>query len=96
MATCHDHIVIAAIDFGTTYSGYAFSDLDALNKDPTAISMANWIGKYVSKKIPTCVLFKPDKTFDSCGFTAEENTATWRWTRRIGSMKNGTSSDDSR
>ena len=75
MATCHNHIIIAAIDFGTTYSGYAFSTLDQLQKEPTKIFTVAWnpgLGKNVSTKTPTCVLFKPDKTFHSCGFKAEE------------------------
>ena len=74
MATCHNHIIIAAIDFGTTYSGYAFSTLDQLQKDPTKIFTVAWnpaVGKNVSLKTPTCVLFKEDKTFHSCGFKAE-------------------------
>jgi len=64
-------IIVAAIDFGTTYSGYALS----FKKTPTQIQTnQGWNAgseKLISHKAPTCVLVKPNKQFDSFGFEAE-------------------------
>lgn len=66
-------ILVAAIDFGTTYSGYAFSTAHDYSKDPTAVSSHTWSGgQLMSLKTSTCVLFKSDKTFDCFGFKAED------------------------
>jgi hypothetical protein len=51
---------VAAIDFGTTYSGYAFSSRDDFKKDPLKI-VANqaWNAgsqRHFSLKTPTCLL----------------------------------------
>ena len=65
-------LLAAAIDFGTTYSGYAFSFRDDFQRDPTKISVNNWSsGSHISMKAPTCVLIKPDGTFDSFGYEAD-------------------------
>ena len=32
-----DKVIVGAIDFGTTYSGYAYSQRDDFNKDPTKV-----------------------------------------------------------
>ncbi|KAL3879591.1 hypothetical protein ACJMK2_031880 [Sinanodonta woodiana] len=66
-------IVVAAIDFGTTYSGWAFSFKHDYDADPTKISAKQWQGGHlISMKAPTAVLIKPDaKTFDSFGYEAE-------------------------
>ena len=64
-------IIVAAIDFGTTYSGYAYS----LKNDPAKISInQGWIAgsdTLISHKTPTCVLVNPQKQFDSFGYDAE-------------------------
>ena len=66
-------LLVAAIDFGTTYSGYAFSTKHDYNRDPTTVSAHTWSGgQLLSLKTPTCVLFTPDRTFDSFGFEAED------------------------
>ena len=61
---------MAAVDFGTTYSGYAFS----FKSTPKDILMnKNW-GSEVgceSYKAPTCVLTNPDGSFHSFGYKAE-------------------------
>nr|XP_034302783.1 heat shock 70 kDa protein 12A-like [Crassostrea gigas] len=70
------NILVAAIDFGTTYSGYAFSLLNEYKKDPMAISTNKWTagsGGLVSIKTPTCVLFDSTGKFHSFGYEAEEN-----------------------
>ncbi|XP_053395912.1 heat shock 70 kDa protein 12B-like [Mercenaria mercenaria] len=70
-------LLVAAIDFGTTYSGWAFSFKYDFERDPTKITAKNWHGdQLISSKAPTCVLIKPDgKTFDSFGYTAESKYA---------------------
>ncbi|XP_062585855.1 uncharacterized protein LOC134247521, partial [Saccostrea cucullata] len=66
---------VAAIDFGTTYSGFAylskhdFKSGQGIHKIETKI----WIGgSLVSSKTSTCILFNPDGKFDSFGFEAED------------------------
>lgn len=68
-------LLVAAIDFGTTYSGHAFSLLHEYKKDPLKISTTSWTagsGGLVSWKTSTCVLFDSNQTFHSFGFEAEE------------------------
>ncbi|XP_019622013.1 PREDICTED: heat shock 70 kDa protein 12A-like [Branchiostoma belcheri] len=63
------YLMVAAIDFGTTYSGYAFS----LMSSPEDIIMnKNWgenVG-FQSYKTPTSVLLSPEKKFVAFGFDA--------------------------
>ncbi|XP_075705701.1 heat shock 70 kDa protein 12B-like, partial [Rhinoderma darwinii] len=65
-------IVVVAIDFGTTSSGYAFSFV----KDPEAIHMMRkWEGGdpgVAHQKTPTSLLLTPDKAFHSFGYTARD------------------------
>ena len=68
-------LVVAAIDFGTTFSGYAFSFLHDYKRDPLTISANSWnpgVGQLVSQKTSTCILFDGSKEFNSFGFEAEE------------------------
>ncbi|XP_021376566.1 heat shock 70 kDa protein 12B-like isoform X2 [Mizuhopecten yessoensis] len=70
------NLFVAAIDFGTTYSGYAFSGKDDFEKDPLKISANHWNAgarSLISHKAPTCLLLKPDKTFQSFGYKAEND-----------------------
>ena len=66
------HFVVVAIDFGTTFSGYAFS----FARDPHSIHMMRkWEGGdpgVVNQKIPTTILLDPDGKFHSFGFTARD------------------------
>ena len=66
---------VAAIDFGTTYSGYAFSSRDDFKKDPLKISVNQpWnAGSYrhISLKTPTCWLLDEKKELVSFGYEAE-------------------------
>ncbi|XP_022802754.1 heat shock 70 kDa protein 12A-like [Stylophora pistillata] len=69
-------LATVAIDFGTTYSGFAFS----FNKDDgeDAIFMnRDWENEqgHRTSKTPTCLLLKPDLSFDSFGYKAEEKYA---------------------
>lgn len=68
-------VLVAAIDFGTTFSGYAFSFMYEHIKDPLKISTTNWTpgsAGLLSTKTPTCVLFDQTGKFDSFGYEAEE------------------------
>ena len=67
---------VAAIDFGTAYSGYAFSTLNDYNADPLNISTLPWNEKAESYKIPTNILFDADKKFIAFGNQAEEMYST--------------------
>ncbi|XP_045189848.2 heat shock 70 kDa protein 12B-like isoform X1 [Mercenaria mercenaria] len=69
------HVIVAAIDFGTTYSGWAFSFRTDYEKDPTKADVKHWhsgTGTLVTTKTPTCLLVKPDGvTFQAFGYEAE-------------------------
>ncbi|XP_050398831.1 mucin-2 isoform X3 [Patella vulgata] len=66
------HFVVVAIDFGTTFSGYAFSFV----RDPDNIlMMRKWEGGdpgVVNQKTPTIILLDPNGKFNSFGFTARD------------------------
>ena len=67
--------LVVAIDFGTTFSGYAFSLRHDFENDPLKISASTWIGgssATLSLKTSSCVLFQPSGEFHSFGFDAEE------------------------
>jgi hypothetical protein len=70
-------ILVAAIDFGTTYSGYAYSFAHEYEKDPTKASGKNWSAGVntpgTSLKTSTTIMLNPDKTFHSFGYEAENN-----------------------
>lgn len=85
-----DGMVVAAFDFGTTYSGYAF----AMRCEPDKIctNMAWNSGKLLSLKTPTCVLLNPSREFEAFGYDAEnkyadladdENHEGWLFFRRF-------------
>ena len=70
--------VTAAIDFGTSSSGYAF----AFKKKGTEKLKSPFLNKWQmgsasssTDKAPTCLLLKPDRTFDSFGYDAEDKYA---------------------
>lgn len=67
---------VAAIDFGTTYSGYAFSvsHLKTKLKEVQILSNQAWnagIREAVSLKTPTCLLLTKEKEIVSFGYEAE-------------------------
>ena len=68
----HNSLVVVAIDFGTTFSGYAF----AFTRDSSSIHMMRrWEGGdpgVTNQKTPTTLLLKPDGTFHSFGFGARD------------------------
>ncbi|XP_060065908.1 heat shock 70 kDa protein 12B-like [Ylistrum balloti] len=72
------YILSAAIDFGTTYSGYAFSSQFEYKISPLKVSNMTWTaesGNLLSLKTSTCILFKADGSFHSFGFEAEDKYA---------------------
>ncbi|XP_045173653.1 heat shock 70 kDa protein 12B-like isoform X2 [Mercenaria mercenaria] len=72
-----DPLAVVAIDFGTTYSGWAFSFRHNYELDPTKVYSKTWVGgTHISRKGPTCILINPDgKTADSFGYDAESKYA---------------------
>ncbi|KAK3610272.1 hypothetical protein CHS0354_029731 [Potamilus streckersoni] len=74
-----DALLVVAIDFGTTYSGYAFQFKHDFANDPTKISAPQaWNGgkkNLMSLKTPTVLLLNEKKEIDSFGFEAETNYA---------------------
>ncbi|XP_076117122.1 heat shock 70 kDa protein 12A-like [Mytilus galloprovincialis] len=72
MAGAGTKLFCAAIDFGTTYSGYAFSSTDDYKKEPTKINTNVWTGsKLMSLKAPTAVLLDASQEFVAFGYEAE-------------------------
>ncbi|XP_052674110.1 heat shock 70 kDa protein 12A-like [Crassostrea angulata] len=62
-------LVVAAIDFGTTFSGYAFS----LKNEWGRVFANQWSGgTLISSKAPTCLLLKEDFTESLFGYEAED------------------------
>ena len=62
--------MVAAIDFGTTFCGYAFSFKDKMSE----VHMNNNWGAEAgcaSFKTPTCVLLDPQKKFHAFGYDAQ-------------------------
>ncbi|XP_052792658.1 heat shock 70 kDa protein 12A-like [Mya arenaria] len=67
-----ESLLVLAIDFGTTYSGYAFS----FRSDPLRIQTnQSWSQKLVSLKTPTVLLVDEDRKFQAFGYEAEEKYA---------------------
>ncbi|KAK3610274.1 hypothetical protein CHS0354_029734 [Potamilus streckersoni] len=71
-----DALLVVAIDFGTTYSGYAFQFKHDFANDPTKISAPQaWNGgkkNLMSMKTPTILLLNEKKEIESFGFEAED------------------------
>ena len=67
------HFIVVAIDFGTTYSGYAFSFV----RDPDSVHMMRrWEGGdpgVVNQKTPTTLLLDPAGKFHSFGYAARDS-----------------------
>ncbi|KAL5019199.1 hypothetical protein ScPMuIL_004921 [Solemya velum] len=68
-------ILVAAIDFGTTYSGYAFSFRQQFDRDPTETSGRSWNQSIASLKTPTCILLDSEQQFSAFGSDAEDKYA---------------------
>ncbi|XP_063407299.1 heat shock 70 kDa protein 12B-like [Mytilus trossulus] len=74
--TTDNCILVAAIDFGTSYSGYAFSTRNDFEKDPLQIQVnppwAAGTRQLLSLKTPTCLLLDADKNYVAFGYDAED------------------------
>ena len=74
MAT-KNYLLVAAIDFGTTYSGYAFSTREDFQKEPIKVYLKQWVdpagSSMVYNKTSTCILFDESVNFSKFGFEAE-------------------------
>ncbi|KAL3878918.1 hypothetical protein ACJMK2_031244 [Sinanodonta woodiana] len=70
-------LLVVAIDFGTTFSSWAFAFLHDYQRDPTKIFVKNWNnGVGISCKAPTTALIRPDgKTLEAFGYEAEDKFA---------------------
>nr|XP_040581373.1 heat shock 70 kDa protein 12A-like [Lepeophtheirus salmonis] len=68
----YSHSIVVAIDFGTAYSGYAYS----FTRDPENVHiMRKWEGDdpgMNNQKTPTILLLTPDKKFHSFGTSARD------------------------
>lgn len=91
-----DALVVAAIDFGTTYSGYAYTFKNEFEKDHLKIyTNQQWVDsetQFASHKTSTSILFDAKGCFDSFGFEAENKYADllseeedegWRFFKRF-------------
>lgn len=70
------YIALVAIDFGTTFSGFAFSF--NYKEGEKGIHMNKEWGAdqgCSTLKTPTCLLLNPDKSFNSFGYEAEDRYA---------------------
>ncbi|XP_052786827.1 heat shock 70 kDa protein 12B-like isoform X2 [Mya arenaria] len=61
-------LIVAAIDIGTSYSGYAYSSIDDFTFNPLKITTST--GQFMYKA-PTKILLTPDQAFYAFGFEAE-------------------------
>ncbi|CAG2217425.1 Heat shock 70 kDa protein 12B [Mytilus edulis] len=78
--TCTEdgNVVVVAIDFGTTYSGWAFSLRQKFKDDKLDIQIKNgWQSGdgLVTPKVPTCILYNENEEFNSFGYEAENKYA---------------------
>ena len=70
--------VVCAIDFGTTFSGYAYSPRVEYQYDPLNITVPHWDAPssvQISYKTPTTLLLDKDKKFVAFGYKAENKYA---------------------
>lgn len=66
--------MVAAIDFGTTFTGYAYSSRHDFQIDPLKVSLKSWVdplSSMIYNKTSTCILFTKEKEFSEFGFDAE-------------------------
>ena len=72
------YIAVVAIDFGTTYSGFAFAFNHKEGEGGIHMNKA-WGNEqgFSTLKTPTSLLLRPDGQFDSFGFEADEKYANF-------------------
>ena len=65
-------LIVGAIDFGTTFSGWAYSFLHEYKSDPTKATVQHWYGgQLVTEKTPTCALITSKHKLEAFGYEAE-------------------------
>ncbi|XP_033742406.1 heat shock 70 kDa protein 12A-like [Pecten maximus] len=72
------YIMVAALDFGSTFSGYAFSTKFDYKLNPLKATDMTWTAKsggLLSLKTSSSILFDASETIDSFGFDAEDKYA---------------------
>lgn len=70
--------LVCAIDFGTTFSGFAYAPKVEYQYDPLNISVPTWDAPssvQISYKTPTTLLLDKDKNFVAFGYEAENTYA---------------------
>ena len=79
MQSQKSYLATVAIDFGTTYSGFAFSFNNKQGEDAIFMNR-DWVNDlgHRTSKTPTCLLLNPDHSFDSFGYKALEKFANLR------------------
>ena len=79
MAISSDYYsLVCAIDFGTTFSGYAFSSQEEYDHDPLNIAVPIWDtppSVQISYKTLTTLLLNKDQNFVAFGYEAESKYA---------------------
>jgi len=73
MAASSKFMAVVAIDFGTTYSGFAFSFNDEIAEGGIHMNR-DWGNEegHSTLKTPTSILLRPNKEFDSFGYHADD------------------------
>lgn len=72
------YIAVVAIDFGTTYSGFAFAFNQRKGEGGIHVNKAwGYDQGAATLKTPTSLLLRPDEKFDSFGYEAEEKYANF-------------------
>ncbi|XP_071120953.1 heat shock 70 kDa protein 12A-like [Mytilus edulis] len=71
----NNYLIVAALDFGTTYSGFAFSLIANMNDNPLDIYVnESWNAggrQLLSLKTPTCLLLDAERNVSGFGYEAE-------------------------
>lgn len=69
VAKVPDDCVVIAVDFGTTFSGVAYS-FNVPGKTPDVVSILDWPGEFLlSSQLPKCLLFLFAPRFPNCSLT---------------------------
>lgn len=68
----NNDLFVVAIDFGTSYTGYAYAQRDSYETDPLRIYGMKIDNNQQLGKVPTSILLTPDDSFHSFGKTAED------------------------
>ena len=70
------YIALVAIDFGTSYTGFAFS-FNKVNEQDAIFMSRDWTNEQGGRtsKAPTCPLLNLDLSFNLFGYDAMENYA---------------------